>query len=119
MGNNSTNLDYQLVLEMAEGDKEFENELLDAIITSVQDLKEKYSTGLVNADDEMIMQARHKIKPTLALFGLERLTEILEEGKVIIESQGFNASGIHPHKEEFMLATGELLEELYGIRQSV
>ncbi|WP_143961072.1 hypothetical protein [Litoribacter populi] len=117
MDNNSTNLDYQLVLDMAEGDKDFENELLDAIITSVQDLRDKYSTGLDNADDEMIMQARHKIKPTLSLFGLDKLTNILNEGKEIIEGQGFGAPAIQPHREEFMIATGELLEELTSIQQ--
>jgi HPt (histidine-containing phosphotransfer) domain-containing protein len=117
MGNNSTNLNYQLVTEMAEGDKEFEAELLDAIINSVQDLRDKYILGLEGKDEEKIVQARHKIKPTLSLFALDRLTQIIEEGKQIIESEGIGSPSIAPHRDTFLAAVEDLLGELTGIQQ--
>jgi len=107
-----TNIDYQLVVEMAEGDKEFEAELLEAIINSVKDLRKKYLDGVLSQNEEMIIQARHKIKPTLTLFGLERLSLIIENGKETLDIEGMKSSLVDKHQEEFTEAVDDLLEEL-------
>jgi len=109
-----TNINYQMVVEMAEGDKEFETELLDAIINSVKDLRKKYSDGIMMQSEDVIMQARHKIKPTLTLFGLDKLSTIIEEGKSIL-SNGMRGAETDRHTEEFFEAVDELLEELSHI----
>ena len=40
-------------------------------------------------DGEIIHQIRHKVKPTLILFGFEDIIILLQEGKGILKSQGF------------------------------
>jgi len=110
-----TNINYQMVVEMAEGDKEFETELLDAIINSVKDLRKKYSEGILMKSDDIIMQARHKIKPTLSLFGLDKLSTVIEEGKSILNENGMTGPATDRHKAEFFEAVDELLDELSHI----
>ena len=108
--NNSENINFHRVEEMAEGDMEFRSQLLNAIYTSIQDLKKKYVEGLTSHNEEIIQQARHKIKPTLSLFELKKLNEILQEGKVLVSSGGFNE--LETHQGKFLQATDELLNDL-------
>jgi|SRR5690606_7482031 len=104
------NINFNRVEEMAEGDLEFKSQLLQAIYTSIQDLKKKYIEGLSSNDEELIQQARHKIKPTLSLFELKKLNAILQEGKVLVSSRG--SEKLKSHEIEFLQATDELLDEL-------
>jgi translation elongation factor EF-G len=106
----SENINFQRVEEMAEGDMEFRTQLLNAIYTSIQDLKKKYVEGLTMHNEEIIKQARHKIKPTLSLFELNKLNEILQEGKSLVSSKGFDDLGTHQNK--FLQAADELLDDL-------
>lgn len=110
-----TNINYQMVVEMAEGDKEFETELLDAIINSVKDLRKKYNEGISVQSEDIIIQARHKIKPTLALFGLDKLSTIIEEGKCILQENDMKGPATDRHKAEFLEAIDDLLDELSHI----
>lgn len=110
-----TNINYQMVVEMAEGDKEFETELLDAIINSVKDLRKKYNEGIYVQNEDIIVQARHKIKPTLSLFGLDKLSTIIEEGKCILQENDMRGPATDRHIAEFMEAVDELLDELNHI----
>jgi len=111
-----TNINYQMVVEMAEGDKEFETELLDAIINSVKDLRKKYNEGIMVQSEEIIIQARHKIKPTLALFGLDKLSTVIEEGKIILQLNDMKGPATDRHNAEFLEAVDDLLEELSDIQ---
>ncbi|MEX2593282.1 MAG: hypothetical protein WD426_10940 [Anditalea sp.] len=108
--NNSDNINFHRVEEMAEGDMEFRSQLLHAIYTSIQDLKKKYVEGLTLHNEEIIQQARHKIKPTLSLFELKKLNDILQEGKTLVSSKGFDELEIHQGK--FLQAADELLNDL-------
>jgi len=110
-----TNINYQMVVEMAEGDKEFETELLDAIINSVKDLRKKYNEGISAKNEDIIIQARHKIKPTLALFCLDKLSSVIEEGKAILQLNEMQGPATERHKADFLEAVDELLEELSDI----
>jgi len=117
MESSFTNLNYDLITEMAEGDKEFESQLLEAMVISVTDLKHKYALGLESADEEMVSQARHKIKPSLELFGLSRLEAIMGKGKELIETLGIGHISIAAHREEFLVAVDDLLSELTVIQK--
>ncbi|KEO71724.1 hypothetical protein [Anditalea andensis] len=110
-----TNINYQMVLEMAEGEKDFEIELLEAIVNSVIDLRNKYVEGILGQNEEMIMQARHKIKPTLSLFGLEKLSSVIEEGKIILGENNMIGPETDRHKTEFIEAVEDLIEEINQI----
>lgn len=104
------NINLTRVEEMAEGDMEFRSQLLNAIYSSIQDLKIKYVEGLSSHDEEIIQQARHKIKPTLSLFELKKLSSILQEGKKLISSEDFEK--LHAHQNRFLMAIEDLLEDL-------
>jgi len=95
---------------MAEGDLEFQSELIHAIYTSIQDLKNKYIEGLTSHNELILQQARHKIKPTLSLFELIKLKAILQEGKDIVSSNGFD--GLEQHQARFEEAANDLLKDL-------
>ncbi|WP_297337738.1 hypothetical protein [Algoriphagus sp.] len=79
----------QLIVDMAEGDEEFKDELTQAIHHGLIELKEVYEQGVRFRDEVTIQQIRHKVKPTLGMFEFDDLTEILQEGKEILESRGF------------------------------
>jgi len=104
------NINLNKVEEMAEGDLEFQSELIRAIYTSIQDLKNKYVEGLTSHNELILQQARHKIKPTLSLFELKKLKAILQEGKDIVSSTGFD--GLEQHQAQFEKAADDLLKDL-------
>lgn len=79
----------QRILEMAEGDEEFRIELTLAIYNGLVELQSKYQEGIEEKDEVKIQQIRHKLKPTLSMFEFHDLTACLNEGKTILESQGF------------------------------
>ena|SRR5690554_1238656 len=104
------NINLNKVEEMAEGDLEFQSELINAIYTSIQDFKNKYIEGLSSQNELILQQARHKIKPTLSLFELKKLKAVLQEGKDIVSSNGF--SGLEKHQAQFEEAADDLLKDL-------
>src|SRR5690606_33458672 len=84
--------------------------LLHALYTSVQDLQIKYLEGLRSQDEEVLQQARHKIKHTVTLFQLKKIHSVLSEGKTIISTTGFAV--LDQHEREFVHVTDDLLREL-------
>ncbi|MFC3881251.1 hypothetical protein ACFOSV_13750 [Algoriphagus namhaensis] len=78
--------------EMADGDQDFKSQLTRAIKSGMEELKQKYEEGMIQSNEMIIQQVRHKVKPTLMLFGFDDLIEFLNEGKVILESEGFGPS---------------------------
>ncbi len=85
----------QRILEMSEGDEEFRIELTIAIYNGLLELQAKYLEGLEEKNEIILQQIRHKLKPTLSMFEFSDLIEELQNGKEILESQGFG--------EEFIL----------------
>ena len=86
----------QRILEMAEGDDAFRIELTSAIYNGLVELQSKYGEGIEEKDEVKIQQIRHKIKPTLSMFEFSGLIECLNEGKAILESEGFGqAASVH------------------------
>lgn len=78
------------ILEMSEGDEEFQSELTHAIYNGLLDLQTKYREGVTAKNEIIIQQIRHKLKPTLSMFEFDDLIEELQNGKEILESRGFN-----------------------------
>ncbi|RAI91466.1 hypothetical protein [Algoriphagus yeomjeoni] len=87
----------QLISGMADGDKEFEKELTLAIHKGLLELKEVYAQGSLEKNDVKLQQIRHKLKPTLAMFELLQITDELQLGKEIIESEGFDGPAFSNH----------------------
>lgn len=91
----------QRILEMSEGDEEFRLELTSAIYNGLVELQSRYGEGIEEKDEVKIQQIRHKIKPTLSMFEFNDLIECLNNGKIILESQGFGETSL-THYDEFL-----------------
>jgi hypothetical protein len=89
--NNSNPALKSLIAEMAEDDLEFQQQLTAAIYNGLQELREEYLIGTNSKNEEIIMQIRHKTKPTLFMFEFTGIVEELQKGKEILESVGFDS----------------------------
>ena len=107
------NINLDRIEEVAEGDKEFQSQLLLAIKTSLEDLKLRYLEGVASKNVTVLQQARHKIKPTLSLFELKRLSVVLRQGKALDLSG--DPGEVEVHKKEFIAAIDDLLTELRAV----
>lgn len=89
MSTNPPPVNFERVEEMAEGDADFRAELISALFKSLSELKEKYLEGAEKHDLEIISQIRHKVKPALALFEIQTVESIIQDGKHILQEEGF------------------------------
>ena len=92
----------QLIFDMSDGDNAFQAELTIAIYKGLIELKEKYAEGVLNKDDIIIQQIRHKLKPTLYMFDLSHIIEELNIGKEIIENHGFDGMDFITHYQNLI-----------------
>jgi translation elongation factor EF-G len=111
MQNNQPPVNFERIDEMSEGDVEFRAELVTALFKSLSELKEKYLEGSEMKDLEIISQIRHKVKPALALFEINMLNSIIQEGKEIIAEKGFNEDFM-VHLEQFLDAVQEAIDQV-------
>jgi hypothetical protein len=111
MGSIVRHIDYDKVEEMVEGDEEFRTQLFQAIQLAIRELQDTYTKGIMLKDADMIRQARHKIKPTLFLFGLETLNRSLSDGKRLMTAGGFDQD-LSEHLRSFIAIINELQKEL-------
>jgi len=109
------NIDFHKIEAMVEDDEDFKNQLLEAIEIAVSELEASYLRGIEEKSMAIIKQARHKIKPTLGLFDLERLGVSLGNGKRLMMEHGFG-EGIDAHVREFREAVQAVLEEVKTYR---
>lgn len=89
------------LLEMSEGDADFKMQLTVAIYQGLLELKEIYTEGSAEKDEDKIQQIRHKLKPTLSIFVLTPIINELQEGKEIIETEGFEGVAYESHYQRF------------------
>ncbi|MDG1278357.1 MAG: hypothetical protein P8O16_13820 [Algoriphagus sp.] len=87
-----------LISGMSDGDDEFENQLTTAIYQGLIELREKYLEASITKNEEIIKQIRHKLKPTLSMFGFDDIIAELHNGKDILDSNGFGVA-FEDHKE--------------------
>ncbi|MCF1750942.1 hypothetical protein [Mariniradius sediminis] len=101
MSTNPPPVNFERVEEMAEGDADFRAELISALFKSLSELKEKYLEGAEKHDLEILSQIRHKVKPALALFEIQTVEGIIQEGKQILQEQGFGEAFLE-HLSQFL-----------------
>ncbi len=117
MSKYSTGLN-RLILEIAEGDEEFRAELVSAIYSGLQELKSVYADGFAEMNEVKIQQIRHKVKPTLTMFGFDDLSLTIQEGKEILANQGFGAA-FEVHFLIFLNKVEQTLEEVRGLADQI
>ncbi|WP_229239661.1 hypothetical protein [Echinicola soli] len=112
----SRNINMDKVHEMSEGDMEFQKELLQAIASSVEELKDRYEEAMAQRDEDLLHQARHKVRPTVTIFELRNLSQVLDEGKQIIRHDELEEK-INVHHEQFLKVIDELLREIHEMNE--
>ncbi len=113
--NNTSPEMYQRILEVAEGDLEFEKKLIGAVYSGLVELRTVYVQGYEERNEVKIQQIRHKIKPTITMFDFRHLALALQSGKEILESEGFRAS-FDLHLQVFLLLIDQALEEVSTLK---
>jgi hypothetical protein len=108
----------QKILEMSEGDEDFKVELTSAIHSGLLELRQQYSIGKEKADLDIIQQIRHKVKPTLAMFEFDELSDSLQEGKQILESEGFGFN-FESHFKDFTSKLDEVIREVSSLKDAM
>lgn len=108
---NNYPINFEKIDEMAEGDADFRAELVSALFKSLTELKEKYLEGAELKDMEIISQIRHKVKPALSMFEINKLEEILQEGKEILTEKGFNEDFLE-HLDSFLDAVQDAIDQV-------
>ncbi|WP_226390166.1 hypothetical protein [Penaeicola halotolerans] len=102
-------LNYERILETAEGDEEFKQDLILALQDSLTELKETYQKGIASYDLILLKQARHKIKPTLQLFEMNQLKNALDESKQITETHEQSSEVVKKSLEDVLRCCDEVL----------
>ncbi|MGY6560313.1 MAG: hypothetical protein ACXIT9_13625 [Nitritalea sp.] len=96
---------------LAAGDAGFKGQLLEALLSALKELREHYTEGAEAHDSEQIRLIRHKLKPTVEMFGVRSLQTLLQEGKDLQEQEGFGTA--------FQLHTEKLIQESYAVTEEV
>ncbi|GAA0880076.1 hypothetical protein GCM10009119_30460 [Algoriphagus jejuensis] len=113
----SNNLELnQRILDMAEGDDEFRSELISAIYTGLMELQTVYAQGRIEKDKVKIQQIRHKIKPTLVMFDFDQVAVSLEEGREILDAQGFGLA-FESHFLSFLILMDLVLLDVKRLKE--
>ena len=107
--NNVSPVNFDRIHEMTDGDADFRAELIAAIYSSLLELKESYIKGASFEDKNTIQEIRHKVKPSMELFEINPLNEILFEGKEIIEVYGFGPEFLS-HFKKFLDTVQEAID---------
>ncbi|WP_439475413.1 hypothetical protein [Algoriphagus formosus] len=96
--------------------------MIDRMVTTIfrhsQELRQQYSIGKEKADLDIIQQIRHKVKPTLAMFEFDELSDSLQEGKQILESEGFGVN-FESHFKDFTSKLDEVIQEVFSLKDAM
>lgn len=106
---NTPPVNFDKIDEMTAGDADFRAELVTAIFNSLLELRDTYIEGASSENEDIIQEIRHKVKPSLALFEVNVLNELLNEGKEIIEENGFGPEFLK-HLDNFLDAVQDAID---------
>src|SRR5690625_850598 len=88
----------QLILDLLYGDKKYFREFVLASIESFSEFRDRYNEAVKNHDLKVLRDAGHKIKPAALMMNLNRLLELYENSKGMLENE--QAGEIDPLVEE-------------------
>jgi CheY-like chemotaxis protein len=78
-------IDYQQINRLAEGDKQFMNELLAACLDNISELQISYTQSMKSNDEESLRESIHKFRSILHLLQLANLQNLLERSKKVLQ----------------------------------
>lgn len=101
----------QLILDLLYGDKEYFREFVLASIESFSEFRDRYNEAVKNRDLKVLRDAGHKIKPAALMMNLNRLLELYENSKGMLENE--HAGEIDPLVEEMNHYSDQILADLH------
>ncbi len=101
----------QLILDLLYGDKEYFREFVLASIESFSEFRDRYNEAVKNRDLKVLRDAGHKIKPAALMMNLNRLLELYENSKGMLENE--QAGEIDPLVEEMNHYSDQILADLH------
>ncbi|EIM76453.1 hypothetical protein A3SI_09637 [Nitritalea halalkaliphila LW7] len=101
---------------LAAGDASFKGQLLEALLSALEELRQHYAQGAEAQDAEQIRLIRHKLKPTVEMFGVRSLQQLLQEGKELYEQEGFGLA-FRLHAEKLVQESQAVTVEVEGLIQ--
>lgn len=79
--NKTKEINYQQIQRLAEGDKQFMEELLDACLNNISELQGTYTVSMQSKNVKSLQDSIHKFKSLLHLLELAALQDLLEKSK--------------------------------------
>ncbi|MDO1444848.1 ATP-binding protein [Rhodocytophaga aerolata] len=92
--NKAKELNYQQIQKLAEGDKQFMQELLDACLNNISELQGSYTSSMHSKNVDGLRDSMHKFKSLLQLLDLAQLHELLEQSKQVLQTKQDNGEVI-------------------------
>lgn len=92
----------QKLIELSDNDADFIKDMVEMFITEIPKDLEHLAVAIIDDDRERVHEYAHKMKPSIDMFGLECLSDIL-----IIEAWGKSKDEMDI-KEHFMRVNQEL-----------
>jgi PAS domain S-box-containing protein len=84
--NGAKALNYEQIYRMAEGDKQFIQEMLDACLNNIAELQGAYTLSMHNKNIDGLRNSIHKFKSMLHLLNLAELHDLLEKSKEALQT---------------------------------
>src|SRR5690625_4929610 len=104
-------INYQLILDLLYGDKENFREFVLASIESYSEFRDRYNKDVKYHYLKVLLYSGHKIKPAVIMMNLNRLLELYENSKGMLENE--QAGEIDPLVEEMNHYSDQILADLH------
>lgn len=107
-------IDLTYLNSITDGNKEFVTELIDIIKIQLPEFIEDLNKAYSNKDNETLSKIAHKAKSTIAIMGLQSLTDLLNK----LEREAANnenEAAYEGYIKEFELSATNGLEQLEAI----
>jgi PAS domain S-box-containing protein len=121
LGHGNGKIDLTFLKELSEGDREFEKEAIELFIRNVPKEIVTLSKAIIKKDFSKIHQTAHRLKSSLALFGLEKVLPLFEKLEEEARNEHISNEIIDSYRatemaiREFEKSIKELLVEEYSI----
>ena len=107
-------IDLTYLNSITDGNKEFITELIDIIKAQLPESIEDFNNAYANKDNEALSKIAHKAKSTIAIMGLQSLTDLLNK----LEQEAANNENTEAYEsyiKEFEVSAKDGLQQLEAI----
>lgn len=109
-------VDRQIIVDLLYGDEEYVKEFAKASIDSYSEFKENFKLSLRARNMEKLRKTGHKVKPVAQMMKLDRLLEMYEKSKILLEEEASDQE-INNLIDQMNKYCNKLLKELKEMTQ--